>query len=309
MDRFTAMHVFVRVVEVQSFRKAAETLSLPPSTITRVIKDLEAHLGIQLLQRTTRRLNLTADGRQYYEHCRHILGELTAFEATIKNAGTVKGKLRIDITSSFARLYILPNIDDFQNKYPGIELTITSSDRTIDLIQEGVDCVIRSGIPQDSTSLVAVQIANFDWVVCGSPSYFEKYGQPQSIKDLEHHCSVGYLMSRTGRTMEWDFLVEGQIQSFRLAERIVVNDTDAYVICGLKGMGLIRAASYIVLPHIQSGRLKQVLSGYGGPSVPLCVMYSQSRHLSQPVRAFIDWAKNIMPSMNSEWVMPDNADD
>jgi LysR family transcriptional regulator for bpeEF and oprC len=303
------MHVFVRIVEVQSFRKAAETLSLPPSTITRLIKELEAHLGIQLLQRTTRRLNLTADGRQYYEHCRHILAEMDTFEATIKNTGTAKGKLNVDITPSFARLYILPNIDDFQAKYPDIDLTITSSDRTIDLIQEGVDCVIRSGIPQDSASLVAVQVASFDWVVCGSPTYLEKYGEPQSINDLQHHSAVGYLMSRTGRTMEWDFLVKGQMQSLRLPERIVVNDTDAYVICGLRGIGLIRAASYIVLPHIHSGGLKQVLSGYNGPSVPLCVMYSQSRYLSQTVRAFVDWAKSIIPGISSGWAMPANVYD
>lgn len=305
MDRLHAMQVFARIVEVQSFRKAAENLSLPPSTITRIIKELEADLGIQLLQRTTRRLNLTPDGRQYVEHCRHILAEIDTFEAAIKDKGKAKGKLRVDIIPSFARLYILPNIEDFQNRYPNIDLTITSSDRTIDLIQDGVDCVIRSGVPQDSTNLVAIQVASFNWVICGSPSYLQKYGEPRSIEDLQHHRSVGYLLSRTGRTMEWDFLVDGDMQSIRLPERMIVNDTDAYVVCGLQGIGLIRAASYIVSPHIRDGGLRRVLPGYNGPSVPLCVMYSRSKHLSQALRAFIDWSKDIIPAVGSEWVMPD----
>lgn len=306
MDRLHAMHVFARIVEVQSFRKAAESLSLPPSTITRIIKELEADLGVQLLQRTTRRLNLTADGQQYVEHCRHILAEIDTFEAAIKEKGKAKGKLRVDIIPSFARLYILPNIEDFHNRYPDIDLTITSSDSTIDLIQEGVDCVIRSGVPQDSTSLVAIQVASFNWIICGSPSYLQKYGEPRSIEDLQHHRSVGYLLSRTGRTMEWEFLVDGEMQSVRLPERIIVNDTDAYVVCGLEGIGLIRAASYIVSPHIRDGGLRRVLPDYNGPSVPLCVMYSQSRHLSQSLRAFIDWSKDIIPAIGSEWVMEDH---
>lgn len=307
MDRLQAMHVFARIVEVQSFKKAAESLALPPSTITRTIKDLEAHLGVQLLQRTTRRLSLTPQGSHYFEHCRQILSEIEAVESEIKGTDKAKGKLRVDITPSLARLYILPNIEDFQNKYPGIELTLSLSDRTVDLIKEGVDCVIRAGVPQDSTSLVAVKVASFDWIMCASPSYLLKHGEPKTIEDLKGHQAVGYLLSRTGRTMEWDFLVQGQRQAIRIPERIVVDDTDAYVMCGLRGLGLIRAASYLVSPHIRAGALQQILPGSGGPSVPLSVMYPQSRHLSQTVRAFVEWTRSIFPVISTEWTASDRS--
>ncbi|WP_353742829.1 LysR substrate-binding domain-containing protein [Pseudomonas fluorescens] len=303
MDRLHAMHVFARIVEVNSFRKAAESLSLPASTITRTIKELETYLGVQLLHRTTRRLSLTTDGHQYYQQCRRILADIETVESGFQTvAGRPKGKLRVDITPSLARLYILPNIDDFQNKYPDIGLTLTLSDRTIDLVQEGIDCVIRAGNPQDSTSLVALQIASFNWIICASPSYLEKQGEPMSLEDLQNHYAVGYLLSRTGRTMGWDFVVEGQHQTVRPLEKLIVNDTDAYVVCGLKGLGLIRASSYMVLPHLQNGSLIRVLAELNGPSVPLSVMYPQSNHPSQVVRAFVDWTKNLMTPLTSHWL-------
>jgi LysR family transcriptional regulator for bpeEF and oprC len=305
MDRLQAMQIFTRVVEAHSFGKAAESLAIPPSSVTRAIKELETYLGVRLLQRTTRHISLTPDGSLYYEHCRRLLAELEAVEASFPgSAGRPRGKLRVDMTPSFARLFVLPSIEHFQAKYPDVELTLTLGDRTVDLVQEGVDCVIRAGVPQDSATLVARRIAGFEWVTCASPAYLEKYGEPRSFHELQNHHAVGFLSSRTGRTTDWSFVVDGEERSIHVPERLVVNDTDAYVASGLEGLGLIRAASYMVISHLRGGQLRRVLPDLKAPMVPLSVMYPQNRHLSPTVRAFADWIAQLIHDVEPQWRLP-----
>lgn len=295
MDRLHAMQVFTRVVEAHSFTKAAESLSAPPSSVTRVIKELEAYLGVRLLQRTTRHISLTPDGSLYYDQCRRLLAEIDGVESSFPgSAGRPKGKLRVDMTPSFARLFVLPEVKHFLAEYPDVELTLTLGDRTVDLIQEGVDCVIRAGVPQDSITLVARRIAGFEWVTCASPAYLVSYGEPQSLEDLKNHHAVGFLSSRTGRSTDWTFVIDGEECVIHVPQRIIVNDTDAYVSSGLEGLGLIRAASYMVAPHLRSGQLQQVLPDLKAPTVPLSIMYPQNRHLSPTVRAFTDWIAQLI---------------
>ncbi|MBD3894665.1 LysR family transcriptional regulator [Halomonas sp. ML-15] len=297
MDRLQAMQIFTRVVEMHGFSKAAENLSVPASTVTRAIKELEAFLGVKLLQRTTRHLNLTPDGSLYYEHCRRFLAELEAVETSFPGqAGQAKGKLRVGMTASFARLFVVPAIKTFQVRYPNVELNLTLSDRTVELVPEGVDCVIRAGVPHDSPTLVARRIASFEWVTCASPGYLEEYGEPHSLDELPHHHAVGFLSGDQGRPMHWRFVINDEEQVVRMPQKLVVNDTETYIACGLEGLGLIRAASYMVLPHLRSGKLQQVLSSTPAPLVPISVMYPQNRHLSPTVRAFVDWVSNLVQS-------------
>lgn len=304
MDRLQAMHVYCRVVEVHSFSKAAESLEMPPSTVTRIIKELEAFLGVRLLQRTTRHISLTPDGSLYYDHCRKLLAEIEQLESSFARAGRPRGKLRVDMTSSFARLFVVPAIRDFLAAYPDVEVTLSLGDRTIDLVQEGVDCVIRAGVPQDSTTLVARRIAGFDWVTCASPAYLEMYGEPQSLDDLRHHHAVGFLSNRSGRRAHWSFVIEGEEAAAPIQERITVNDTDTYLACGLEGLGLIRAASYLVIPYLRSGQLRQVLPDLTAPTVPLSIIYPKNRHLSPTVRAFSDWIAQRVAEMEPQWKLP-----
>jgi LysR family transcriptional regulator for bpeEF and oprC len=302
MDRLQAMQVFARVVEAHSFSKAADSLAMPASSVTRAIKDLETYLGVRLLQRTTRHISLTPDGGLYYDHCRRLLAEIEAVESSFPgSAGRPRGKLRVDMTSSFARLFVLPAVREFQAEYPDVELTLTLGDRTIDLVQEGVDCVIRSGVPQDSSVLVARRIAGFEWVTCASPSYIEEYGEPKSLADLQNHHAVGFLSTRNSRNTHWSFVIDGEEHAVHVQERITVNDTDAYVTSGLEGLGLIRAASYMVMPHLRSGQLRQVLPDLKAPVVPLSVMYPWSRHLSPTVRAFTEWIARLIHPMEPQW--------
>ena len=305
MDRLQAMQIYTRVVEMHSFTRAAESLSLPPSRVTRVVKDLESFLGVRLLQRTTRHISLTADGTEYYDQCRRILADIEAVESGFPgSAGQPRGRLRVDMTLSLARLVVLPAIRDFQERFPDVELTLTMSDRTVELVQEGVDCVIRAGTPEDSPSLVARRIGAFEWVVCGSPEYLARHGTPASLEDLAHHQAIGYLSSRTARTLDWSFVIDGEVRALRMRERLIVNDTDAYVTCGVEGLGLIRPGSYMVQQHLRSGHLVPVLTDFSAPAAPLSVLYPKNRHLSPTVRAFVDWVSGIMQSAQAQWRVP-----
>lgn len=302
MDRLQAMQVFTRVVEANGFGKAAESLAIPPSTVTRVVKELEAYLGVKLLQRTTRHISLTPDGSLYYEHCLRLLLEIEAVESSFPgSSGRPRGKLRIDMTPSFARLFVIPALRDFQTRYPDVELVLTLGDRPIDLVQEGVDCVIRSGVPQDSATLVARRIAGFEWVICASPDYLERHGEPATLDDLRHHHAVGYLAAGAGRGAPWHFVIDGKERSVQLAEPVAVNDTDAYVASGVAGLGLIRAASYMVIPHLRNGTLRQVLPQLAASTVPLSLLYPQNRHLSPTVRAFSSWISALIHAVEPQW--------
>lgn len=302
MDRLHAMQIFARVVEMHSFSRAADSLSLPSSRVTRAVKDLEAFLGVRLLQRTTRHISLTPDGTLYYDHCRRLLADIESVESGFPgSAGRPRGRLRVDMTLSLARLVVLPRVSEFQARFPDVELTLTVADRTVELIQEGIDCVIRAGIPEDSPTLVARRIGVFDWVTCASPAYLAQYGTPATLEELVQHHAVGYLSSRTARSLDWHFVVNGEQRSVRMREHLIVNDTDAYVACAVEGLGLIRAGSYMVLPHLISGRLRRVLTDFPSPAVPLSVLYPKNRHLSPTVRAFADWVGEIVGEAQTGW--------
>lgn len=307
MDRLYAMQIFKRVVDARSFRKAAESLSMPRSTVSRSIKELEAYLGVTLLQRTTRKFSLTPDGSIYYGHCTRLLADIDAVESGFPGiAGTAGGRLRVSMPLSLGRLYILPNIRTFQRRYPEVELVLTLSDTTVDLVEDGFDCVIRAGFLEDSTSLAARRIGEFEWIVCAAPSYLTEYGEPKTIDDLRDHHAVGYTLSRTGRTMNWNFSVDGHHRAVKMRQPLVVNDTDAYLACGLEGIGLIRAASYVVSPHLSSGALVRLLGQVDTLKIPLWAVFPQTSHLSPTVRAFIEWTAQVVSPV-SEWAqaLPD----
>ena len=305
MDRIRGMQIFSRVVEARSFAGAARNLSIPRSTVSRSVQDLEAWLGVRLLQRTTRKLSLTADGSVYYDHCQRILNELERVDNAL-SSGTARprGTLRVDMTSSFARVVVLPAIKTFQARYPDIDLVLTLGDRPVDLIREGVDCVVRAGVPELSALLVARRIGGFEWVTCASPAYLEEHGTPRSLDELERHQAVEFHSGRTGRPLAWRFLLDGEERTITLRGSLAVNDTDAYVTCGLQGLGLIRIASFLAAPHVRAGRLLPVLPQYASPVVPLSLLYPQNRHLSPAVRSFADWIGDVLRNMDKEFTLP-----
>lgn len=302
MDKLRAMQIFSRVVEAHSFAGAAKTLAVPRSTISRSIQELEATLGVRLLQRTTRTLHLTPNGSLYYDHCQRILGDIAGVEAALSDT-TIKprGLLRVDMTSSFARAVVLPGLRDFQARYPDIDLSLTLGDRPVELVGEGVDCVVRAGTPASSALLVARHIGSFDWVTCAAPDYLARCGTPGSLDDLDGHEIIGYRSTSTGRTADWRFTVDGGEHTIAAGSRLVVNETDAYMAGGLEGLGLIRVASYLAAPHLATGRLVRVLPTYRAPPEPLSLIYPQDRHLTSTVRAFADWLGERVRVLAPSW--------
>ncbi|MDO6385407.1 MULTISPECIES: LysR family transcriptional regulator [unclassified Uliginosibacterium] len=293
MDRFQAMQVFTRVVDANSFTRAADMLGLPRATVTTIIQNLEALLRVRLLNRTTRRISLTPDGAAYYEHCARILGEVEETEASFRDVGQgPKGRLRVDVPSPIGRLVLIPRLCEFRARYPDVELVIGMGDRLVDLVREAVDCVIRAGDLQDST-LVARRIGAIKMITCATPDYLERYGVPHSLDDLKQHVAVHYFSHRTGRNFDWDFIVDGQTTPLKMQGSVSVNDMDAYIACALQGFGMIQPARFTVLPLLESGALVEVLPELAPAPMQISVAYMQNRHLSPKVRAFVDWVAEL----------------
>ncbi|MFJ2988057.1 LysR family transcriptional regulator [Collimonas sp. NPDC087041] len=293
MDRIQAMQVFLRVVETGSFTKAAETLSMAPSSVTSIVKNLEEYLQVRLLQRTTRSISLTPDGERYHQRCRGILQTIEEAEAELHGKDRLpRGRLRVDMPGSVARALLFPRIKEFHERFPEIDLMIGLNDKPVDLVQEGVDCVIRTGELRDS-ALIARRLGSFRWITCGAPSYFEQHGVPLTLEDLVRHRAVHYFSSSTGRTWDFRFLREQAEVIVPMEGTVAVNDTEGYIQCSLQGLGLIQLAEYLVVPLLESGHLVEVLAENRRPLVSLSLVYPNTRHLSPVVRAFIDWMTHI----------------
>jgi len=298
MDKLESMQVYVCVVDAHSFARAAEVLGLPRSTVSRVIKELESWLGIQLLQRTTRKLSVTADGRRYYEECKRLLADIATMESSFPGRSALpKGRFKVGMPQSLARHCIIPSLPEFLHQYPELELILCSSDNVEDIIQDGYDCVIRTGRIEDSTTLVARPLVNFKWAIFASPTYIDSYGKPESLDDLEKHRAVGYLNHRTGRTTDWFFTFNGGDYAIRMNETLIVDDTDAYIQAGIQGLGLIRVASYLVKPYLRCGALVSCMDDLSF-DLPLSLVYPQNRYLPPSVRAFYDWCRVVLSQPN-----------
>ncbi|MBA4741601.1 MAG: LysR family transcriptional regulator [Azoarcus sp.] len=292
MDRFQAMQVFARVVEANSFTRAADSLGMPRATVTTTIQNLEKRLHVRLLNRTTRKISLTPDGSAYYERCVSILADLEEAEASFVESGRgPRGRLRIDVPAAVGRMILVPMLCEFQTRYPDIELVVGMGDRPVDMVEEAVDCVIRVGELKDST-MVARRIGTFQSVTCASPAYLQRHGAPQNIEDLAGHKAVHYF-TRNGRVLDWDFVINGESVPVKVAGAVAVNDGDAYLACGLQGFGMIQPPSFMVHDHLRSGALVEVLPQWKPASLPISVVYLHNRHLSPKVRAFVDWVTEL----------------
>jgi LysR family transcriptional regulator for bpeEF and oprC len=289
MDRLNAMRVFTRIVESGGFAKAADSLQMPRASVTILIKQLEAHLGVQLLQRTTRQVSLTLDGAAYYPRCVRLLADLEETEAVFSAARhNPKGLLRVDMPAGIGRLIVIPALAQFTDRYPLIELEISLNDRTVDLIREGVDCVLRGGSPLDD-SLVARPLVTLDQVTCASPDYLRRHGVPLNTSQLQGHQMVEYFSATTGTRFGLEFVVEGQVQPVNLPKRISVNSADGYMAACEAGYGLVQAPYYHVARQLEEGRLCEVLREAPPPGMPLTALYPPHRQLSRRVRVFVDW--------------------
>jgi LysR family transcriptional regulator for bpeEF and oprC len=287
------MQVFVQVVDAGSFTRAADVLRLPKASVTTLVQGLEAHLRVKLLNRTTRRVSVTADGAAYYERCVRILAEVEETESALSRTHTApSGRLRVDVPATFGRRLLVPALAEFFERYPEIRLEVGCTDRPVDLLEEGVDCVVRGGEQTDS-SLVARRVATYPFVTCATQAYLARYGVPSHPRDLERHRCIRYFMPKTGRIVEWDFKRDGERIVPVLDDWVALNDGDAYAAAGLAGLGIMHVPGFMVADALADGRLTPLLEDWDADPLPIYVMYPQNRHLSAKVRAFVDWVAEL----------------
>ncbi|CAG9184773.1 LysR family transcriptional regulator [Cupriavidus pampae] len=288
MDRIDTMRVFVRIVERGSFTAAAQDMDLPRSTVTDAIKQLEARLGVRLLQRTTRHVSATLDGEAYFQRCRRLLADFEEAESSFAGA-TPKGVLRVDVHGKLARHFLLPALPAFLERYPGIELQISEGDRLVDLVREGIDCVVRAGTPQDS-DMIARRVAHLPQVTCASSSYVARYGLPMSLGDLGAHRMIGFRSTLTGSVLPLEFSHGEQMRELMLAAPVSMSGAETVTAACRLGLGIIQLPRYSVEEELASGELVELLPQHAPPPLPVSLLYPRSRQLSPRVRVFMDWA-------------------
>lgn len=295
MDRFAAMQAYVRVVEAGTFTKAADLLNLPKPTVTRLIQTLEAHLQTKLLNRTTRRVTVTADGAAYYDRALRILGEMDELESSMSHAkANPRGRLRIDVAASVGQLLLIPALPDFHVRYPDIQIDLGVSDRPVDLIGENVDCVLRGGEIHDQ-SLVARRIGEFHLVLAATPAYLKRHGTPRHPREIDEgeHKVVNYFSHRTGQPFPFTLTRGAETIEFTGRHVVSVNDSSAMLAAGLAGLGIVRTTTYQARPYFDTGLLVPLLLDWCADTIPIHVVYAPNRHLSTKLRVFVDWVADL----------------
>lgn len=294
MDQIQAMRTFARVVEAGTFTHAADSLQLPKATVTKHVQALEERLRVKLLNRTTRRVTVTTDGAAYYDRAVRLLADFDDMEASMTHArANPRGRLRVDIGTSVARMLIIPRLAEFQQRYPDIQIDLGVSDRTIDLISDNVDCVIRGGELSDQ-SLVARRIGNLEFITVATPGYLAQHGTPAHPLELESgHRIVTYFSPVSQRRYPLEFHRDGEVVEIANNPHLTVNESNAYVFAIAAGQGVGQITTFQAQPHLERGELVALLPDWPQPALPVYVVYPPNRHLSAKVRAFVDWAAEL----------------
>jgi len=306
MDQLLALRVFVRIAESGAFSKAADSMNIPRPTVTKLVQDLEQHLGTKLLHRTTRRVNVTPEGAAYYERAARLIGELDEMDESAARArAQPRGRIRVDVGSVVANMILIPALPAFRARHPELHVDLGVSDRPVDLVGEGVDCAIRGGELPES-SLVARRIADMDWVTCASPRYLRARGIPRHPSDLDApapeskrgnrvpgHAVVGYFSSLTGRAFPLEFQKGDERLQVHGRMEVAVNESTGHLSALLAGMGVGQVFKFMATPHIERGNLRTVLDGWSRPRQPFHVVYASHRHLSAKIRLFVDWVAEV----------------
>jgi len=289
MNQLLALRAFVRVVDTGSFSRASDQLALPRSTVSKLISDLKKHLGLKLIHRTTRALAPTSEGLEYYGHARRLVAELDEVDSAAR--GQILrhgGHLRVDAPASFANCLLIPALVDFHRQYPDIIIALGISDRAVNIVGEGVDCVIRAGT-LDDMAMIGRKVADLEYLTCAAPSYVARRGLPVSPEDLQNnHLKAGYFFTGSGKPEPLIFEKGGQ--------RIEVNGCAFSTNEGnglkemlLAGLGVGQHFTSIVQYYLDTGQLVSVLPGWSRPPTALHILYPPNRHQSARLKVFTEW--------------------
>lgn len=301
MDKLQQFRIFTRVADLGSFIRASEALDLPRTTVSAAIQDLEAKLGARLLHRTTRRVQLTADGELLLERVRHLLGDADDIDSLfLTRQREVAGRLNVDVPSRIAHRLVIPALPGLLRKHPHLRLGLGSTDRAIDLVQEGVDCAVRVGELHNS-SLVVRSLGRIALINCASPPYLRRQGLPRQPDDLlRGHVVVGYAAGVAGREQPWEYVQDGKLHHLNVPSAVVVQNAESYIACCVAGLGLIQIPRYDVQDLLDSGELVEVMPEARAPSMPISLLYPHRRQRSPRVNAFTEWFEALMkPHLDS----------
>lgn len=292
MNLILAMSVFRRVAETESFSEVARELGLAQPTVSKHISALEKHLRVKLLNRSTRQINLTEIGRQYYVQCTHILDELSYTEATIRDHQSVPtGTLRINMPVTFGEIEIIPHIWRFLSLYPQLKLDLIMDDHYIDLVKEGVDCAIRVG-PLPNSSLIARKIGGFQRITVATEKYLAQQGEPVTIDDLKTHDCIVFTSLMTGN--DWQFAGPEGAVSVRVHGRLSVNNPRMMREAVLQHMGIAVIPTWLISDDLKKGNVKAILSEYVPKPMEVHILYPQRQFVPAKVRCFIDYFQQAM---------------
>lgn len=294
MDRVDLFRIFTRVAEAGSFTHAAHTLGLPRSSVSAAIQELEARLGTRLLNRTTRRVALTADGEAFYARAQNLLADFEETEGLFRQSGaTPSGRIRVDLPGRVGRLIVAPALPAFLAAYPGIDIELGVRDRAVDLVEDGIDCALRVG-PLADSGLIARRLGELELINVASPGYLAAHGTPETPSDLDRHHAVAYASPTTGRVEPWEWIDNGQVLTRSLRARLTVNSAEALIAGALAGLGLIQIPAYDVADHIAGGRLIEVMPEHRAEPLPVSLVYPHRRQLSHRLRAFLGWLVPVL---------------
>lgn len=297
MNPVETMQIFVRVAELASFTQAGESMGLPKATISSAVQQLEAELGTRLLHRTTRRVQLTQDGQVFYERCKDVLADMDELLGLFRNEqSALHGRLRVDMPSAVARDVVLPRLPEFMQAHPELEIELSSTDRRVDLIREGFDCVLRVGVLGDS-SHIARPLGYYCMVNCASPAYVERFGQPDHPDQLAGHWLIHYVSTFGTRSRGFEYVdtdAPGEIKYVAMPGALTVNNSDAYMGACLAGLGIIQVPQAGALAALDSGRLIELMPRYRAAPMPVSLVYANRRHQPRRVQVFMNWLETII---------------
>ena len=295
MSQLDQMHIFARVAELSSFTQAADALGLPKASVSTAVQQLEGRLGARLLHRTTRKVQLTQDGQSFYERCKDVLADVDELQSMFQQQGmqALRGRVRLDMSTGVARNAVIPRLPELLALHPQLELEISSTERRVDLVREGFDCVLRSGSVVDA-SLIARPLGAMRMVNCVSPAYLGTYGMPASLDDLACHRLVHYVPTLGGKSAGFESMEGAQDHGTPMPGSVTVNNADAYTAACLAGLGIIQVPLLGVQDLMLKGQLVEVLPEHPARPMPLTLLYANRRNLSKRVRVVMDWLTAVM---------------
>jgi DNA-binding transcriptional LysR family regulator len=294
MDRLDQLRCFLRVAELGSFTGAADSLGLPKASVSLAVQRLEAEVGVRLLHRTTRRVQLTADGAQFQTRAHDLLHDMDDLQGMFRiDTSQLKGRLRVDMSSGLARQLVIPQLPSFLAQHPGVEIELSGTDRRVDLIREGFDCVLRVG-PLDDNTLVARPLGRLPIVNCASPAYLAARGIPVTLDDLAGHALVHYVGTLGQRSPGFEYHDGEGYRSLPMRGAVTVNSGDGYTAAALAGLGIIQVPRLGVRRALADGTLVEILPDCLAEPMPVTLLYAQRRHLPRRVAAFMEWAATVI---------------